>query len=209
MVSSKEGSNQAARGTARLLDEALSDHLRRNIRSAGDIDRDLQLRLGFSKVILESPWVKHPRVWVTAGVLCMAATLVMWVSNREVPTVIGVPYNTPEVRAGERVRIVLPAQRSLERRCSIRLSRTLVKSDQAQETLVANQFVSADGVEERHKETPGQLVLDILIPESSPPGLSKIRTENEYICPFNPSTWIFPIQDSWLVNINVLPKRTP
>jgi hypothetical protein len=102
--------------------------------------------------------------------------------------------------------MTMPAKRNLDRKCSVRISRSFVSSEHARTIVTANQWVSAEGLEAREKDTPGQLIITVNVPSNAPPGASAFDTENQYYCPFNPSTWLWPIEDRWVFNVNVAAK---
>jgi hypothetical protein len=154
----------------------------------------------------ESIWLRHPRVWWTIGAFMLFGSVTTWLLNRDVPTIIGVQYMVPTVEAGQPVKMVMPAHRTIERKCSVDISRTFVNSEHGRSVVTANQHVSAEGLEARERETPGQLLITVNVPTNAPPGPSSFDTENRYKCPFNPSTWVWPIEDRWTFNVNVAAK---
>jgi hypothetical protein len=156
--------------------------------------------------MLDSVWLRHPRIWWTLGGLILLASVATWVFNREVPTLIGVQYMVPTVEAGKPLVMIVPAHRNLDRKCAVDISRTFVNSEHARQVVTSMQHVSAEGLEAREKETPGQLIVTVNVPANAPPGPSQFDTENQYRCPFNPSTWFWKIEDRWTYNLNVIAK---
>lgn len=157
-----------------------------------------------SIIDLQSPWLRHPRIWWTIGAFMLVFAVGNWLWGRDPPTKIGAQYNVPEVAAGQRVHIVVPVYRQLGRHCSVDISRSFISSEHARALLTARQHVSWEGLEAREKDTPGQLVIDVLVPAGAPLGMSEIETENQYTCPFNPSTWLWPIEDRWTFRFMVV-----
>lgn len=158
------------------------------------------------KIVIESMWMRHPRIWLTIGTLGLLATMTMWLASRESPNTYGTQYTIPEVVAGGTVRLVMPLQRETSRRCSIDTDRTFVDSSGASEIIVENQHTSAMSVSKRETETPGYLVTNIHIPDHAPEGLGIIRTENQFLCPWNPTTYFWRIDQTWDYRVQVKAK---
>lgn len=162
------------------------------------------------RVILDSHWLRHPRVWFTIGALGFILAITTWLNSREPGTVVPSVWQAPDTAAGEAVRVDIPVTRHLSRRCSIITSRRIVDSNHSEETIIDQQLTSADSIAKREQETPGRLVLTIRVPPKTPPGQTQIVTDNAYRCLWNPSSWVFPIEDRWTIYFVTLPpKGTP
>ena len=158
------------------------------------------------RIVIESPWLKHPRVWWTIFVVGMFASVLMWVSNRDVPSVFGQQYTIPEVVAGGTVKLVVPITRQLNRGCSIDTDRSFIDSSGASENILENQHASAETLAKREAESPGYLTINVRIPDHAPEGPARIRTENQYLCPWNPTTYFWRIDHTWDYKVFVKAK---
>lgn len=159
--------------------------------------------------VLDSLWVRHPRIWLVAGGLIWVGILALLVLGRDPPTEFFDQRSVPSGAPGQTVTVTVPVKRNLDRLCSVDSSRTFFDSNHAADTLSTNQHISAEGLALREKANPGKLVFNVPIPLTASPGMAKVITENQYFCPFNPTTWFKRIDDAWESYILVTPKVSP
>lgn len=150
-----------------------------------------------------SHWFKHPRIWLTIGVVGLIVTLINWVEDRDPPTLIGTQYFVPSAPAGGTLIVKMHVQRNLGRACSLGSSRSFVGANHSWSLIVPYEFASAEGRARREEEEPNVLTMNIRIPNEAPVGPAQIVTENRYTCTWNPTTWLLPIDTSWTAYINV------
>lgn len=152
-------------------------------------------------------WLQLHKRWT----LLIAAVLPFvvvgyWIYEREVPTLIDMAtYAEPTAHPGEEVKLEMAVRRDLSRSCSVRITREISDSAGARKSLGPVQEVSAEGLSNRERLSPGRLILKINLPESTPSGHAHILTEAAYRCPSNPTTLIYPIGISWDWPVTVLP----
>lgn len=158
--------------------------------------------------LLDSPWLRHPRVWLTVGVLGWMLAFGLALADRDPPTIISDLTDTGLiVQAGSELRVSVPVKRDMSRRCSVRTTRFLIDSTHATRTVIPTEYTSAEGRKLRDKESPRALNLALSIQASVPEGSTLLQTENQYVCLLNPTTWFVPIDDSWVVRFYVIAAK--
>ena len=159
--------------------------------------------------LLDSPWLRHPRIWITIGVLGWAIAFSLALADRDPPTIVpDLTESTAVVQAGTELRIAIPVKRDLSKRCSVKTTRFLIDSTHATRTLVPTEYTSMEGRKLRERESPSVLNLVLPIESHVPEGSTLVQTENQYVCLFNPTTWIVPIDDSWAVRFYVTQAKS-
>lgn len=149
---------------------------------------------------------------VTVGAsLCLPILLISYlIYERDSPAIVGPQTTIPKVFAGEEVVIEVPVRRDIDRDCSMRVNRDLVDSTHALRSLITSQDVSAQGMRDREKTSPGLLKMRMVVPANTPSGEAHVLSNDFFTCPRNPTTWFFPIAVNldWTIHVKPAPTKT-
>lgn len=114
-------------------------------------------------------------------ILLASAQFVVWATDRRPPfALISAQVNTP--RPGEQLRVAAKVRRDLERDCSVAFSRYLFDSVGVSYDLAGPQMMSPTALRQMDALAPGELNLNIRVPETFRPGSAVFSTILEYRC---------------------------
>lgn len=143
------------------------------------------------------------RHWMMGWVLALLP-LAWLAADREPPFAITGPVQVENARAGEKMRIVAPVRRDVDRDCHVTWVRYIIDGQHVRhDFLEPERFMSAEGLRQQHAAMGPYLRLAVDIPRGAAPGQSSYQVSLEYVC--NPTHWIVPIRVHMRVDFEVLP----
>jgi hypothetical protein len=128
---------------------------------------------------------------------------ITWALDRKPPfSVLPAQAETPTVRAGETLRMVLPIRRNLDKLCSATFTRHIIDAAGFRHDLGGVQFMSAESL--HAMDIAGPLVkVAVPIPIEVSVGPAVLTSDREYEC--NPLHTFWPIRTSMTFNFTVVP----
>ena len=124
-----------------------------------------------------------------------------WFFDSYVPfRVTGEPTYT-EATPGKDVKLSIPVERDLEKKCSVLFSRYMYDSKGTYYDLMATRFISYKGLVELDKINPDTVKFSFTVPPSAAPGPAIVITQLAYMC--NPLQAIWPMDYDMKVTVNI------
>ncbi len=133
---------------------------------------------------------KHTKL---AWLLCLLP-FIYWAFDREPPFEVTHYYVPPAVRAGDEISFVLDVKRNLSRDCSVKVSRSIKRSDGSIRPYMDVDTVSSAQLKVLQVDQPNMLKRTFPLPSTLPSGPTVFMTDLEYSCGINPLHAVWPIQ---------------
>lgn len=124
--------------------------------------------------------------------LFLVLLLFSWGFDNEIPAkVTGKITYTGIAKPGGDIVVKVPIKGDLSRNCHLIYSRNLMDSEGVKFDLIGNTYVSHAMLVQMKKAHPGELLINIKIPDSVDKGPAVINFVNSWMC--NPWQWLWPI----------------
>jgi hypothetical protein len=149
-------------------------------------------------------WYLSSKAYLFIFLCYLIGHLAYWASDTYVPFRTKGPATQTVATPGKKVKIEVPIERDITKKCSVLFSRYMYDSQGTYHDLMATRFQSYNGILKLHQINPNTVKFSFQVPEDASEGPATVVTQLAYMC--NPLQAVWPMDYDMVIKIHIEKK---